>query len=124
MIGRLRLDSLTIAPRICPNYAAPGQGKMTYVQHRGREYESRTDAWAGKSLDAKMKAIDARARWLEEQIRTRPEFSTRINGCRFCNSSEPAVQAWPAAFRCPCGEIYVLDRYFADDVERLYRVIA
>jgi hypothetical protein len=116
--------------QICPDCTtAIVQGRdietMTYAKHRSREYESRARGWVAKSADQKTIDIAGRARWLDEQIRTNPLFSIKVNGCRFCNGLEPEqLHGWPAAFRCVCGEFYVIDRWFADNVERVYRVIA
>ena len=42
-------------------------------------------------------------------MRARAEFSSEVKECRFCGT-EPALHSWPAAFRCACGEAYVVDR--------------
>jgi hypothetical protein len=103
------------------------QGKdikyMTYGKHRSREYEHRTKSWTAKSLGEKTKGIADRCSWLDEQMRANPAFSTEIKECRFCGT-EPALRSWPAGFRCACGKAYVVDRWFPDNVERVYCMIS
>jgi len=114
--------------RFCPDCAAAiAQRKdiryMTYGKHLSREYEHRVKTWAATSRESKKIAVAGRCKWLEAQMRTKPLFSKEIRQCRFCGT-EPAPRSWPAAFRCVCGEAYVVDRWFPDEFERVYRIIA
>jgi hypothetical protein len=113
--------------RICPDCAAAiAQGKdikcRTYGKHRSREYEHRAKTWAAASPEDKATGIAARCEWLGEQMRTRTAFSAKVKECRFCRT-EPALHSWPAAFRCACGEAYVIDTRFPDNIERVYRMV-
>lgn len=114
--------------RLCPDCtAAIDQGKdikyMTYGKHRSREHRHRARNWAATSQEKKVLAIAGRCKWLDEQMGTNPAFSREIKQCRFCDA-QPALHSWPAAFRCACGEAYVVDRWFPDKFERVYRMIA
>jgi len=114
---------------VCPDCAtAIAQGRditrMTYAKHRSREREHRAKTWAATSPKEKRKAIARRYEWLADQMRTNPRFSREITECRFCGGTEPALRWWPTAFRCACGEAYVVDKWFPDDIERVHRMLA
>ena len=114
--------------RLCLDCAAAiAQGQdikcMTYGKHRNREYEHRAKTWAASSPEDKATSIAGRCEWLDDQMRTRAEFSAEVKECRFCGA-EPALHSWPTAFRCACGEAYVVDRWFPDNIERVYRMVA
>ena len=112
---------------VCPDCAiAIAQEKdikyMTYAKHRNRQHERRRAAWAAASPEEKRKDIARRYDWLNNWMRMNPAFSMKIAECRFCGT-EPALHSWPAAFRCACGEAYVVDRWFPDNIERVHRMI-
>lgn len=114
--------------RLCPDCAAAiAQGQdikfMTYGKHRNREYEHRAKTWAASSPEDKATSVARRCEWLDDQMRTRAEFSAEVKECRFCGT-EPSLHSWPTAFRCSCGEAYVVDRWFPDNFERVYRMVA
>jgi len=114
------------AAGLCPDCAIDiAQGRpirfMTYVKFRNIERAHQAKTLAAASPEDKATGIANRCAWLDKQMRTRAEFSSEVNECRFCGT-EPALHSWPTAFRCACVEAYVVDRWFPDNIERVHRM--
>jgi hypothetical protein len=97
---------------------------MTYAEHRRRQREferarflalpeaERERLWLRRQMYLWTHFLTLDKQWIKQWV-------TPTVGCPACGPFRLFAHSWPEYFECLCGTFVILDRWLADDIERV-----